>query len=262
MQPIKQRLNEIGQFLKSKGFKPKSIKSYLSILNKVFINLDLDFTEQQLENLFTKFNLKPRTYNLYRSVLNFYTTKYLSYSLTFTKAKVDKSLPTYVTKQEFFKVLNQIKNFKHKIEISLMYNSGLRVGEVCRLKKHNIDFNNQIIWIRKGKGGKDRRTIIPNSFLYYIELYCRKLEGYLFKTYNGHISERSIEEILNKAIRKSRITKKFTCHDLRHSFAINMVNKGIDIEEVRKMLGHSKLTTTQIYLQCKNQNLTAIARCV
>lgn len=255
-------MKEIQQFLKSKGFKDKSIKSYISIINKVTKNIGFDFKEQQLENLLSKFNLKPRTYNLYRSVMNFYTTKYLNYQLTFTKAKVNKSLPTYITPKEFFIVLSQISNFKHKIIVSIMYHSGLRVGEVCRLRKHNIDLEHQIIWIKEGKGGKDRKTIIPTRFLHYLDIYCRTIKDYLFPTYNNHISERSIEELLKRAIIKSKITKRFTCHDLRHSFAINLVNKGIDIEEVRKMLGHSKLTTTQIYLQCKTQNLTMIARCV
>lgn len=257
-----QQINEIEQFLKSKGFKQRTIKTYSSIIKKVLERLGEEFTEQELENLFTKLNLKPRTYNLYRTVMNFYTKKYLGYGLTFTKAKVDKSLPNYVTPKEFFTVLRHIKNFKHKIGISLPYHSGLRISEVCRLRKHNLDFDNQIIWIRKGKGGGDRKTIIPTKFLYYLELYCKTVRDYLFPTYRGYISERSFEELLKEAIKKSGIAKKFTLHDLRHSFAINLVNKGVDIEEVRKMLGHSKLTTTQIYLQCKNQNLTTIARCI
>ena len=255
-------LIDIEMFLKSKGFSQKSIKSYSSIINKVINRIGIKFTEQELENLFSELNLKPRTYNLYRSVMNFYTKKYLGYELTFTKAKVDASLPERISKDEFFRFLMAIRNFKHKIGISLMYKSGLRVSEVCRLRKHDIDFENQIIWIRKGKGGKDRKTIIPNDLLQYLKVYCGGVSDYLFPTYRGYISERSFEEIVKRAIICSKLTKRFTSHDLRHNFAINLVNKGIDIEEVRKMLGHSKLTTTQIYLQCKNENLTAIARCV
>jgi len=256
------RINEIGQFLKSKGKTKGTIKSYCSIIKKVTEKIGEEFTESQLENLFTYLNLKPRTYNLYRAVMNFYTKKYLGYELTFTKAKVNASLPENISKSEFFKVLSFIKNFKHKMGISLMYKCGLRISEVCRLRKHDIDFENQIIWVREGKGKKDRRTIIPTDLLFYLKKYCSKVEDYLFPTYRGHISERSFEEVLKRAINLSKITKKFSAHDLRHNFAINLVNKGIDIEEVRKMLGHSKLTTTQIYLQCKTQNLTNIARCV
>lgn len=262
MNKIKTRLKEINDFLKSKAFTDKARKTYCSVLNKIFINIGLSFNQDQLENLFTRWSGSPRTYNLRRSIANFYTKKYLNYQITFTKAKVPKSLPNYATSNEFFLILKNILNFKHKVGISLMYKCGLRVSEVCRLKRENIDLNNQIITIRQGKGMKDRRTVIPNDFLYYLELYCKKLDNYLFKTYRGHISERSFEEVLKRAVKKANISKHLTCHDLRHSFAVNVVNKNIDIEELRKMLGHSKLTTTQIYLQCKTQKLTQIARCI
>jgi site-specific recombinase XerD len=259
---IQPRIIEIEQFLKSKGHTDKTIKTYSSVIGKVLYRLGLNFTEEQLENIFTYWNLSPRTYNHHRCLMNFYTKKYLGYTLTFTKAKVESSLPTFVTIEELFILLKQISNFKHKMGISLMYFSGLRVSEVCRLRKKDIDFDNQILWVRQGKGKKDRRTILVTKLAHYVEILCNKVDDYLFPTYRGHISERSFEEVLNRARIKSGLKKEFTLHDLRHSFAINLVNKGIDIEEVRKMLGHSKLTTTQIYLQCKNQNLTAIARSV
>ena len=259
---IQDKITEIKQFLKSKGFKDKSIKTYSSIINKVINRIGEQFTEEELEILFTKFNLKPRTYNLYRTIMNFYTKKYLDYELTFTKAKVDKSLPNYVTYKEFNEIIKVTPNIKHKLGLTLMYGSGLRVYEVCRVKKHNIDFNKFVLMIREGKGGKDRQTIIPKSIINYLELFVKssdKNNQYLFQTYNGHISERSFQEILKRAVRKAQLTKKITCHDLRHSFAINLLNKKVDIEEVRKMLGHSSLRTTQIYLQCKTMDLTKIA---
>ena len=255
-------IEDIKQFLKSKGFKDKSIKTYISIINKVTTRLGEKFTGEQLEELFTKLNLRPRTYNLYRTIMNFYTKKYLNYEISFTKAKVDKSLPNYVTYKEFNKILKSIINIKHKIGISLMYGAGFRVYEVCRIKKHDIDFDKYIIWIREGKGGKDRQTIIPRTIISKLEMYSKLLnkdDKYLFPTYRGHISERSFQEVLKRSIKKAQLTKKIGCHDLRHSFAINLLNKKIDIEEVRKMLGHSSLRTTQIYLQCKSENLKEIA---
>lgn len=255
-------MEEIKQFLKSKGFKDKTIKTYSSIINKVITKLGREFTEEQLENLFTKLNLNPRTYNLYRAIMNFYTKKYLGYKLSFTKAKVDKSLPTFVTKEEFNDILKAIPNLKHKLGLALMYGTGLRVYEVCRLKKYNLDFNKLIIRIDKGKGGKDRQTIIHPKIVNQLEWFAKstnKNNPYLFQTYKGHICERSFQEVLKKAIIKSNIQKKITLHDFRHSFAINLVNMGVDIEIVRNLLGHSSLRTTQIYLQCRTINLTQLA---
>ena len=108
-------------------------------------------------------------------------------------------------------------------------------------------------------------TIIKkDEFLNLIPILRKYLDGlddndYLFPTYKGHIVERTVQEVLKNGKRKAGIKRKFTSHDLRHSFAINCLDKGIDIEEVRKMLGHARLDTTQIYLQCKRTKLKEIA---
>ena len=133
---IQDKIDEIRAFLKSKGFKQKSIKTYSSIIKKITTKLSDDFTGEQLENLFTKLNLSPRTYNLYRTVMNFYTKKYKGFEVSFTKAKVPKQIPLSINKEEINKILKSIPNLKHKLIIALMYSSGLRVGEAIRLKKH------------------------------------------------------------------------------------------------------------------------------
>jgi len=256
------KMDEISQFLKSKGFTDRTIKTYTSILNKVFKSLGEYFTEGQIECWLTWRNLSPRTYNLYRTIINFYTKKYLNYSLEFKKAKVPKSLPNYVTKEEINKVLYFTKNIKHKLGLAIIYSSGLRAYELVRLKKHNFDFENFEIIVREGKGKKDRQTTLKISLISTIKRYIQTLKqdnNYFFQTYRGHISERSFEEVLKRGIKKAGLSKYFTLHDLRHSFAINCLDKGIDIEDVRRMLGHSSLRTTQIYLQCKRTKLKAIA---
>lgn len=254
-------MEEIRSFLKSKGFKKTSIDSYCFVINKVITHLGKDFKLKDVEELFSKLNLQPRTYNQYRTIINFYTTKYLGYNLNFTKAKVNQSLPTYVSKEEFNKVLTQIPNIKHKLGLCLIYCSGLRSCELVRLKKHNIYFDRSIILIKEGKGGKDRQTILPSKVAGWLEHFSKTTNPnspFLFQTYRGHISERSFQEVLKRSIHKSKITKHFTLHDLRHTFAINLLNKGVDIEIVRKLLGHSSLRTTQIYLQCRTVDLTEL----
>ena len=257
-----ERVIEIGQFLKSKGFKHKTIDIYCSTIKKVTDAIGINFDEKELEDSFMGLDLSPRTYNLRRAIMNFYTKKYLNYLLTFTKAKVDASLPTYVSQEEFNRFLSTIPNVRHRIGFGLMYYSGLRVYEVCRVKKHDLYFDTLTMYVKEGKGGKDRQTILPKEFAMELKGYVSSMgenEFYLFRTYRGHISERSFQERLKKAIYDAKLTKRFSCHDFRHSFAINLLNKGVDIEIVRKLLGHSCLKTTQIYLQCRTTNLTEIA---
>jgi integrase len=252
-------MREIKEFLKSKGFTDSSVKTYECVLTKIFSRIGRKFTEEQLENLFTKLNLSPRAYNLYRSVCNFYTKKYLGFELHFTKAKVSYRLATIITEQEFYYMLKTIRNFKHKIIISIMYRCGLRISEVCRVKKEDIDIEKFRLFVRQGKGKKDRITVIPKSLAYYLSVYAKNIEGYLFETYNGYISERSVENILKEAIRKFGINKKIVTHDLRKNFAINLEQKGVKVTDIQKMLGHSKLTTTQGYLDKVQDDLTEIA---
>jgi len=250
------KLDEIKQFLKSKGMTERTIKTYSSILSKVIHQLGMNFTEDQVENFLAYTDISPRTYNLYRAVINFYTTKELGYSLKFKKAKVPNSMPVYVTKDEINKIILLTRNIKHKLQLALMYSSGLRTYEIVRLKKYNFDLENFEINIRKGKGNKDRKTIIKPSLASALKRYLSSIDdnGYLFPSGDSHIVERTTQEILKHGKRLAEITRGFGCHDLRHSFAINCLEAGITIEDVRKYLGHSSLRTTQIYLQCMRSN--------
>jgi site-specific recombinase XerD len=255
------KLLEINKFLKSKGFTEKSIKTYVSILRKTFLKLGLNFKAEQIESLLAYWDISPRSYNLYRIIINFYTQKYLGYSLTFTKAKVPRSLPNYVTREEINKIIFFTPNKKHKLQLALMYTSGLRTCEVVRLKKYNFNIEHLELNIIEGKGMKDRQTVINPRLLFALKSYLEKLDDndYLFPSGKYHISERTTQEILKHGKQKAGIQRGFTCHDLRHSFSINCLDYGVDIEELRKMLGHSSLRTTQIYLQCKRTSMKEIA---
>lgn len=249
------------QFLKSKGMKEKSIKTYISIINKITKSLGERFTQEQLEDHLATLNLKPSSYNLYRAVMSFYTERELGYKITFTKAKKNNFLPIEVNKEEFKIFLATIPNQKHRIGFRLMYESGLRVDEVVNVKKHNLKLKELTLRVR-GKGRKDRYTILNtqlasdlNDFLPNTD----KNNPYLFQNKNKHLTSKTFQERLNKAKKDSKLTKDFTCHSLRHSFAINLVNKGVDIDIIRQLLGHRCIRTTQIYLQCRTLNLTKIA---
>lgn len=247
-------------FLKSKGMKKQTIKTYISIINKVTKIIGKTFTQKELEDYLTTLDLKPSSYNLYRTVMNFYTKKRLGYKITFSKAKKNRFLPIEVNKIEFHKFLDVIPNTKHKLGFRLMYESGLRVDEVINVKKYNFDFDRLTIRVR-GKGNKDRYTIMPRDLANELKKFVKGEKDYIFTNKNNgkKLTTKTFQERLKKARKDAKIGKKFTCHSLRHSFAINLVNMGIDIEIVRKLLGHSSIKTTQIYLQCRTIDLTKIA---
>jgi len=248
------------QFLKSKGMKEKTIKTYISIINKVTNELGKDFTQKKLEDYLATLKLKPSSYNLYRAVMNFYTEKELGYKITFSKAKKNQFLPIEVNKVEFYNFLKVIPNMKHRLGFRLMYESGLRINEVINVKAFDLDYNKLTIRIR-GKGNKDRYSIVPRDLAQELRKFTKNKKKYIFTNQNNgkKLTTKTFQERLKKARKDAKIQKEFTCHSLRHGFAINLVNKGIDIEIVRRLLGHSSIKTTQIYLQCRTINLTKIA---
>ena len=174
-----------------------------------------------------------------------------------------KKLPKAIRPEEFKELIKKIpkKDYNARISFLLAYGSGMRVEEVSILKKEHLYFDNHVIKF-KGMGGKDRQTIIRNQYISQLEWFVKSLKNknpYVFQTYRGHISERSFQERLKKAIKDSKIDKYFTCHDLRHSFAIDFLEQTDDLETLRKLLGHSSLRTTQIYLQCLQKDLKKVA---
>jgi len=258
---MKEKLKEITNFLRSKGMKKRTISTYIYIINRITKDIGYDFKEKDLENYLVKLNLNPSSYNLYRSVINFYTEKELGYKITFSKAKKNNFLPTEVTKEEFNTILNTIPSNKHKIGFRLMYESGLRVDEVVNTKKHDLKLDDLTIRVR-GKGNKDRYTILNPKLAEDIKEFMKstyKDNPYLFQNKKTHLTTKTFQTRIKKAIIDAKITKKISCHSLRHGFAINMVNNGIDIDILKKLLGHSSIRTTQIYLKCRTIDLTKIA---
>ena len=192
--------------------------------------------------------------------MNFYTEKELGYKITFSKAKKNRFLPIEVNKIEFHNFLNVIPNIKHRLGFRLMYESGLRVNEVVNVKVFDLNYNKLTIRIR-GKGNKDRYSIIPKDLSQELKKFTARRRGYVFTNQNNgkKLTTKTFQERLKKARKDAKIEKRFTCHSLRHGFAINLVNQGIDIEIIKRLLGHSSIKTTQIYLQCRTINLTKIA---
>ena len=142
----------------------------------------------------------------------------------------------------------------------LLYGSGLRVSELCNLKISDIDFKRSLIIVRGGKGAKDRIVPIPKALLKEIEDYLKMRNDnseYLLveerRNKKDKLSPKTVWYILDKYGKKAGI--KVTPHMLRHSFATHMLENGIDIRVIQEILGHSNLSTTQIYTKVTVEHL-------
>jgi len=165
-------------------------------------------------------------------------------------------LPDFLTLEEVEKILNipsekNWQSLRNKAILELLYSTGIRVGELTSLKIGDIDFFQELIKV-KGKGKKER--IVPigryalKALIEYIERRPNKKEKNVFlNKYGKPLSERSVERIIDKFSKKAGIGKKITPHTFRHTFATHMLDRGADLRTVQELLGHERITTTQIY---------------
>jgi len=163
----------------------------------------------------------------------------------------DERLPMIFSKEEIVKVFGTEKNPKHRLLLMLVYSSGLRVSEVVALKKEHIDLERNAVYVKQGKGRKDRYTLLSEKAAAFIKDYYEffHIEKWLFPGQNEtrHLTIRSAQNIFDKAVRRAGITKRITIHGLRHTFATHLLESGTDIRYIQALLGHESLRTTERY---------------
>lgn len=178
------------------------------------------------------------------------------------RPKRDKKLPQVLSVEEVESIINSAGNIKHKVILLTLYATGVRLGELCKLKISAIDSKRMLIKVVQGKGKKDRNTILSEKLLGMLRLYYKKYrpEEYLF---NGHhqgkpISERTVQHIFRKSAERANIKREASVHTLRHSFATHLLEKGVDIFTISKLLGHTNIKTTTVYLHLQNSQMGSI----
>ena len=155
--------------------------------------------------------------------------------------------------EEMRRLIDSVKNIKHRTIIMLLYGTGMRLSEIAKLKIVDIDSKNMRIKIVQGKGLKDRFTILGRQVLLELRAYyiIYKPKEYLF---NGSgpgrpMSARNIEHLVQKAVAQIGLASKhYTVHTIRHSFATHLVDNGADLHTVKELLGHTSLQTTMRYM--------------
>jgi len=153
-------------------------------------------------------------------------------------------------KDDYLSQANEFLRLRNKVILALLYSSGLRVSELVTLHSDSIDLSDRTIRIR-GKGEKDRIVLFDEQTKELLEGYL-KVRGdqsdYLFVNRSGnHLTPRYIQMMIKDYAKAAGIKKKVTPHILRHSFATHLLKNGVDIRAIQQLLGHSNLSTTQIY---------------
>ncbi len=175
-----------------------------------------------------------------------------------------KQLPVILSHAECKRLIASGENFKEKFMLALLYSAGLRMSELQKLEKLDIDIERMLIHVRQGKGQKDRYIVLSKLIASCYQKYCIEydIKKYVFPGQRGgnYISKTSVRKILKKAVEKAGIEKTVIVHTLRHCFATHMLENGIDIVTVKEQLGHVDIQTTMEYLQvARFERKTAIS---
>ncbi|MEP0365722.1 MAG: site-specific tyrosine recombinase/integron integrase [Cyclobacteriaceae bacterium] len=177
------------------------------------------------------------------------------------RPKRTQPLPQVLSLQEVSRILKNVSNLKHRTMLTVLYSAGLRMGELLSLKLGDIDSDGMRIWVREGKGVKDRITVLSPRLLemlrHYYETYRPKT--YLFESPGGKMySASSVRKVLQRAVEKAHIKKHVKPHTLRHSFATHLLENGTNLRYIQMLLGHTNPKTTEIYTHVTTQKLDEV----
>lgn len=253
---------QLKRDLQIKGFSPKTQQAYLrhvvafsQYYSKSPDFLGIEEIKDYLHYIIVEKNLSKSYVNQAYSGLKFFyeTTLNRKWDMkSIPRVKKDKKLPEIFTREEVKKILNCTTNLKHRAILATMYASGLRVSEVVNLKVSDINSSEMQIKVCEGKGKKDRITLLSESNLKILRDYFRyyRPTHWLFpgEDEKKPLTTRSVERVLEKSKAKAGILKPATVHNLRHSFATHLLENGTDIYYIQKLLGHTNIQTTSIYL--------------
>jgi len=264
-------IEQIIQKMRVKRYSANTIKTYASCLQLFFkyfegadtANLNREDIISYMDDLVQR-GYSKSAQNQYINAIKFYYEKHLGRERTFyfiERPFKDQRVPIVLSKSETQRLFHAVENLKHRTILYTIYGCGLRISELINLKMSDIDREYMCLWIRKGKGNKDRQIPVSLKLLELLERYYKvyKPTVYLINGENGlQYPSESIQKIIKVASQRASIQKHVTPHTLRHSFATHLLENGTDLRCIQSILGHNDIKTTQIYTHVTSAHLNNI----
>ena len=248
-----QLLKKLSEDMKMRNFSHYTYDAYMGKTREMirYFNKPMEkVTMEELryflyQHLLIERKLADRSINYYNSIIRFV------YEVTLDKVLNKKQLPMRKKKRAVYKVLtreelgsffNCVDDFKFKTIFMLAYGAGLRIGEIANLRVEDIDSKTMRIFVREGKGNKERYTILPEETLKMLRIYWSKYRqnrrrGRIFLSETGAaITVGVMREHFRKYRRKAKLSEKITMHTLRHCFATNLIENGATLIRVKELM--------------------------
>jgi integrase/recombinase XerD len=187
------------------------------------------------------------------------------HTLELIHAKREQRLPTVLSLNEVWNILNAVRTPQNKAYLTAVYTCGLRLHEALFLQVTDIDAQRMRIHVHRGKGAKDRYVPLPESTLYLLRDYWKHHRNTLWifprlgrsgqegPKATRPMAKASVQGALRRVLKQLKIIKRVSIHTLRHSYATHLLEAGVNIRRIQQYLGHSSLNSTMVYLHLTTQ---------
>ncbi|HKK94365.1 MAG TPA: site-specific integrase [Longimicrobiales bacterium] len=268
-------LQEVRDALVLRGYRPRTRKVYLGHVRRFLdwsggplSDLPDDPTplaERYILELVTSRRISRSYHSQVVSALRFLFETVLEkprLALAVPRPKKESTLPAVLSQPEVARLLQAPRNLKHRALLLLLYSSGLRVSELVRLRLDDVDADRGLLRVRRGKGAKDRYTLLADRAIAALRLYREAYEPRQWLFPGGrpgrHLTTRSVQKVVARAARAADIDKRVTPHTLRHSFATHLLEGGTNLRIIQELLGHASSRTTERYTHVARSTFEAI----
>ncbi len=240
--------------LKNRGYAPNTLKAYGGSLER-FLEYSARTSFEPAERISRFLETHDSTeqrriaWNAIKLFYDVVLAKPCPYAIE--KFRPRHRLPSFLERSDVLNLISKIRNPKHRLMISMLYGSGIRISELVGMKIRDIDFPSLSVRIVNAKQNKDRITVFAESLSDDLKAMVRGRDGkeHVFLTMNHEpYTRRTVQAVFTRALKESGIQKHASCHTLRHSFATTLLGNGIDIRAIKDLLGHQSVKTTMIYL--------------
>ncbi len=256
-----QALRMVEQKLKLRGYSENTQRTYLQQFKEFLLFFKdahpVDLTDIDIRNyilyLIEYKKLSKNTQNQAINAIKFFYEKVMLQDRKvyyLERPMKDKKLPEVLSQEEVVNIFEALDNIKHKTMLMLIYSAGLRRSEMLNLRIGDVDFHRNIVFIRSGKGHKDRQSVLSQNLAPLLQNYLREYNPgfWLFEGVDGErYSASSLQKILKRATKKAGVKKVVRLHMLRHSFATHLLESGTSTRYIQVLLGHESPKTTEIY---------------
>jgi len=266
--PLRQRMLEDLQI---RHYSPTTIRLYLYAIKEFAKHFGKPPDQLGAEHIrrYQLFLTKEKkvstsTYVLMVCALRFFYTHTLHRKVAIERIpfpRRERKLPMILSRDEVKALLEAPRDLRYRAMLAILYGSGLRVSEVARLKVADIDSARNVLWVRSGKGRKDRQALLPPKLRELLRCYwrTRRPTDWLFPGADPSqpVSVKTIFRACRQAAHSAGIAKSVHPPLLRHAFATHLLEAGTNLRTIQILLGHANLETTARYLQVADVNVRA-----